>query len=496
MTRAYGLTAAELAQVLRELQVELAGAVVKDTAWLREHGDLVVFARRDERSFALHIAPGGTRARVCLTRQRFPRTAFATGPWVDRTCELLVGRTLGPVTHEPHERRFGARWQRADAGDVVLEVELFGNRGLWCLTDTDGRLLVLSRLPDSKTRDLRVGAVYAPPPSAPPGGAPPSRFAAPWSIAVDRWFADQDRRANETRLRAELERALERAERRAEQRATGLERRAAATASAAELRTMADMLLAYGHSLAPGSRELRVPHPTAPDREVVVPLVPGKPPHAQADALYRKARKHADEATRRERDLAELVGQRARLAAHRAALATAADLVGLTAVGDAMARDGLGPDPAKPAAPSPRIRKITHGERFRRFVSAEGHLLLVGRTNEQNDRLTVRVARGNDLWFHVGLGYAGSHVVLRLPKGKSASLESLLDAATLAVHFSKARGAESMEVIYTAAKHVRKPKGLPPGKVAPSHTRSLRVRREPTRLARVLASAADDAAEP
>ena len=97
-----------------------------------------------------------------------------------------------------------------------------------------------------------------------------------------------------------------------------------------------------------------------------------------------------------------------------------------------------------------------------------------------------RAARGNDLWFHVGQGYAGSHVVVRLPRTKTASLETLLDAATLAVHFSKARGNPSCEVIYTQAKHVHKPKGLPPGAVVPSHTKTLHVRGEEARLTRLL----------
>src|SRR5690606_37581436 len=115
-------------------------------------------------------------------------------------------------------------------------------------------------------------------------------------------------------------------------------------------------------------------------------------------------------------------------------------------------------------------------------------LILVGRDDRQNDRLTSRIARGNDLWLHVGRGYAGSHVVVRLPKGRTAILETLLDAATLAIHFSKVRGAELEEVLYTQAKNVRKAKGMPPGKVLASRTRSLRVRMEPDRLRRLLSS--------
>ncbi len=128
------------------------------------------------------------------------------------------------------------------------------------------------------------------------------------------------------------------------------------------------------------------------------------------------------------------------------------------------------------------------GRPYRQFVSGEGYSILIGRDNQQNDRLSLRVAKGNDLWLHVGAGRAGSHVVVRLPKHKTASLETMLDAGTLAVHFSKARGADRMDVTYTFAKHVRKPKGLPPGKVIPHHVKTITVRLEPDRLTRLLAT--------
>ena len=103
----------------------------------------------------------------------------------------------------------------------------------------------------------------------------------------------------------------------------------------------------------------------------------------------------------------------------------------------------------------------------------------------------MRFANGNDLWLHVGGGRPGSHVVVRLPRNKTASLETLLDAATLAVHFSKARGEPRAEVIYTFRKHVRKPTGLPAGAVVPSQTKTVTVHADPDRLRRLLDSAGD-----
>lgn len=138
---------------------------------------------------------------------------------------------------------------------------------------------------------------------------------------------------------------------------------------------------------------------------------------------------------------------------------------------------------------APRVRKQPREEdtRFRRYTSAEGYPVFVGKDNRSNDELTCRFARGNDVWLHVGGGRPGSHVIVRLPKGKTASLETLLDAATLAIHFSKARGQDRVDVIYTFAKHVRKPRGSPPGAVVPVDPRTLTVRVEPERLQRLLA---------
>ena len=102
--------------------------------------------------------------------------------------------------------------------------------------------------------------------------------------------------------------------------------------------------------------------------------------------------------------------------------------------------------------------------RFRTFRSREGLKILAGRSAKENDELSIRTARGNDLFFHVA-GRPGPHVILCVERGKSASPESIDDAAFLAARLAGWRGPENMAVHWTEAKNVRKPKGLPPGKV-------------------------------
>ncbi|MBI3724775.1 DUF814 domain-containing protein, partial [bacterium] len=123
-----------------------------------------------------------------------------------------------------------------------------------------------------------------------------------------------------------------------------------------------------------------------------------------------------------------------------------------------------------------------------RKFDSRGFTILVGRSNEENDRLTLTVARGNDLFFHVR-GFPGSHVIVRTERDKSVPLETLLDAAALAVHYSKVRGNTRADVSYTPRKYVRKPRGAKPGLVEISNEKTIRPDGDPARLARLLATA-------
>jgi predicted ribosome quality control (RQC) complex YloA/Tae2 family protein len=120
----------------------------------------------------------------------------------------------------------------------------------------------------------------------------------------------------------------------------------------------------------------------------------------------------------------------------------------------------------------------------RSFLTTEKHEVLVGRSDNENDRLTMRTARGNDLFFHVA-GCPGSHVILRVDVKRPPNHESLVDAAALAVHYSKARQRGKVEVHYTPRKWVRKPKGAKPGLVTISNFKTVRAGGDPERLQRL-----------
>jgi hypothetical protein len=112
---------------------------------------------------------------------------------------------------------------------------------------------------------------------------------------------------------------------------------------------------------------------------------------------------------------------------------------------------------------------------FLRFISRTGREILVGRNGRENDELTLRRARGNDLWFHVETG-PGSHVVLRREGMKEFQDSDIIDAATLALYFSPLRKMRGGNVVYTFRKFVRKPKGSAPGHVVFYNNKTKHVR--------------------
>ena len=121
----------------------------------------------------------------------------------------------------------------------------------------------------------------------------------------------------------------------------------------------------------------------------------------------------------------------------------------------------------------------------KRYRSQTGLEIWVGKSDESNDYLSTRLARGNDLFFHLE-GNPGSHVVLRTEGRSDPPSEATLEACELAVHFSKQRGASRVGVHVAPIKQVRKPSGAKPGLVMVSGGRTVQLRHDPPRLRRIL----------
>ena len=118
-----------------------------------------------------------------------------------------------------------------------------------------------------------------------------------------------------------------------------------------------------------------------------------------------------------------------------------------------------------PPPPDPDAGTYAGKPVARRFVSPDGFVVLVGRTAEDNDVLTFKLAAPHDLWLHVA-SESGSHVVIRNPdRLPSLPREAVRFAAGLAARHSRARHGGRVAVHVTRRADVSKPRGFPPGKV-------------------------------
>lgn len=84
--------------------------------------------------------------------------------------------------------------------------------------------------------------------------------------------------------------------------------------------------------------------------------------------------------------------------------------------------------------------------------------IFVGKNNKQNDYIVSKLARDEDLWFHVH-NCAGSHVLLRVESGQKPTDEIIFECAKLAKQYSSGKNSSKVGVIYTKAKNLKKPSG-------------------------------------
>lgn len=108
------------------------------------------------------------------------------------------------------------------------------------------------------------------------------------------------------------------------------------------------------------------------------------------------------------------------------------------------------------------------------FVSSGGFDIFVGKSNTQNDYLTLKFANSSDLWFHTK-NIHGSHVIIKLGLDKEVPEEDILEAARIAAYYSKGRDSSQVPVDYTRIKNVKKPSGAKPGMVIYDNYRTVYV---------------------
>ena len=291
-------------------------------------------------------------------------------------------------------------------------------------------------------------------------------------------------------FQAGLAAALKKARVKVARRLAAVENDLAAMAKAEDMLLAAQWLLPVAQGAKRGQTELTATDWAAdPPRELTVTLDPARSPREQIEGMFKRARRlkagrtfaepRRDQAKAQEDALAELL-LRAKAATTLAALTDVAERARTLAPKDFALAD---------ATQGASARKRDERERGHRvYTAGDGSRILVGRTSQENDALTFKLARPHDLWLHAK-GRRGAHVVVPRDKAQGVPQELLVDAAHLAAHFSEARDEAVVDVEYTHRKFLKKPKGGAPGLAIVEREKVIAVRIEKLRLATLLGEA-------
>jgi predicted ribosome quality control (RQC) complex YloA/Tae2 family protein len=228
------------------------------------------------------------------------------------------------------------------------------------------------------------------------------------------------------------------------------------------LRMNGEMILAYAHQIIPGQERLLAETENGLQD---IPLEPTLSAVENAQKCF-KAYRHAKDAAARipalltaaktEVEYAEQMLNDLDLAENRGEI---------DAVIQAAREAGLMSEKQKRG-------KVTQGEP-RLYTSGDGFTILVGKNARQNEEITFKRAKAEDLWLHVR-DYAGAHVVI-VRAGREVLESTLREAAALAAQFSQARDEGSVEVIVAPRKNVHRVRGGRPGMVNVRDERTISV---------------------
>ncbi|MCA9002191.1 MAG: DUF814 domain-containing protein [Planctomycetes bacterium] len=498
------LLAEHLPAICAELESLCAGLKVKDIAGLPPRDMLLVLdaEERDPDGPAVHrvrLSAARQTPRLHLQHGRTRRHKGPTGPFFQTLETELQGARVSSIHPVGRDRIAMIEFRETPTGEPrALLLELFGAHANLYLLGA-GDVLLAHLIPPPRPKDgsaprLSIGEPWKAPTGGRPAPSAPSleeSFPEPESLertpiaplsyrveALLEPLAEAHHLADERkRLISRIERKLTRAKVWVE----GLEERREAAHTLDRVRQDGDLLKSAMGAIKRGMQSVTLPDwfaDGAPERTLT--LDPKLSPKENVDKYFARYKKLLRSADNLEGEMAQALERQADLEALLEEAQTHADPTTLDeeAVGRGLLDPRQEADQRKRVEPRARLP-------YRTFQASDGSEIRVGRSARDNDDLTFRHARGNDLWLHTA-DVPGSHVILRAGRQKEFTDQAVIDAAMLAIHFSPQKNASRASVHLVHQKQVHKPKGAKPGLVTLAGGKRRVVRMDEARLKELL----------
>ncbi len=491
----------ELSRAVRILEPELSGTIVQRIVQADDFRLAISFRGGDrDRIIFLSCRPDFARLSALMEMPKAP----AVPPTLAQYARAHLSRAgFHDIGVGSANRQVSIRLKTAE-GIFEVILSILGARSNIYILDPQRKLAHSMRPLEETRRELIVGGPWADPEGVLPSGG------------IDRW-AD----LSDGLFLAELEKAYQRLESAREietlsrklettlgkeagflaRKASNLLEDLSEAREAAHYKRRGELLKGVLHTIRPGDESVKAFDFEAGET-LAIPLNPALSPAENLEAYFGRYQKESRGITAIEQQIDSVQNAQSAVEELKEGLR------------DLLASPEPNFDALRAFADQPRVRRLlvrhypsrklqipvkkTAGKkeissrlRPKHYRTANGLEIWVGRSDEGNDYLTTRLARGNDLFFHLE-GYPGSHVILRTEGRKDPPPESVLAACELAVHFSRMKEASRADVHVACVKDVKKPKGAKRGLVYVSRGKTIHLRRDPKRLEDILASRLDE----
>ena len=408
------------------------------------------------------------------TARELEQLSFSPSPFLLAMRATLQGARVLDVSKDDTERvvrfKFSTEGEDFERPVASMVAQLTGRSANLFLLDAAGTILHALRRPQGVGQQLNEQ--YQPPPQS-ASGAVPEKIIERGSFqtvseAVDEYYRGVDRETEFKTAANKLKDKLAREIKKQEKLRANLTQDLADHGNADDHKRLGDLLWANIGTAERSEDKVTIQDYFAEGQPAIQVIVDKdkslQDAAAEAFSRYGKAKRAVEEIKGR---LSEIDQRLDELKAKQVKLDHA------IASGDAALLSKF----ASPGADKATKRKEKPKQRIpgtRSYLSSDGYEVLVGRAARDNDNLTFRIARPNDLWMHAG-DYPGSHVIVRNPRRTEVPQRTVIEAAQLAARFSQASNDAKVTIHYTPRKFLSKPKGSAPGLVRMSTFKSITV---------------------